>query len=251
MARRLPISPKRTNVSSDEAGRAAPGQTRPGPYSKIARSYAGSFDSEDDPVMRARCRDLFCERLRGPRVLEIGCGPGKDAFALQQRGLSITATDACREFVDIVRERYPTIEVHRMDFREPNLPEGSFYDGIWGFAAFIHVKRTVADQVLVGLRDLLVPGGILFLSLIRSTMVAEYVVPDWGGIPNNPAFFSCYGKDELKERLERAGLGEIEFFDVSSPFYESMPRLVERGVHLYQVACRRLPGPILRSAGGD
>lgn len=74
-------------------------------YERIARQYAGDAPVEDDPAMRARTRDLFMERLRGSRVLEVGCGPELDSAAFAEAGLNVTAIDSCRAFVDVVRQR--------------------------------------------------------------------------------------------------------------------------------------------------
>lgn len=208
-------------------------------YELIARSYAGDAPAEDDPALRAACRELFASRLSGPRVLEVGCGPGVDAFHLAARGLDVLATDSCQEFLAIVRERFPELRTARLDLTRPEgLPAASF-DGIYGFACFLHVPRALAGEALAGLARLLAPGGVLFLSLARSTRVAGYVLPDWGGVPGNEVLFTCYGEEEITALLEQAGLGSIERFRLSAPVYERMPRLIEREVSLYQVLARR------------
>ena len=206
-------------------------------YNTIARKYAGDKPTEDDPVMRCTCRQLFYERLPGKKVLEIGCGPGTDSYYLHQMGLDVTATDFSTEFVQIVKKRYPYLTVHQMDMTQPDLPESSF-DGVYGFACFMHLPRDLANQTLSGLQKLLKPGGILFLSLIKSSKVDEYVIPNWGGVENNPALFTCYDETDIEQRLKDIGFDHVEFHYVESEVYKNLPRLVERGVTDYQMIAK-------------
>jgi 2-polyprenyl-3-methyl-5-hydroxy-6-metoxy-1,4-benzoquinol methylase len=102
-------------------------------YSKIARIYAGDAPSEEDPEMRATCRELFAAKLKGNDILEVGCGPGVDSYRLAGMGLNVTATDICKEFIEIVNSRFPEIKTHIMDMTAPSFP-GQSFDGILLFA---------------------------------------------------------------------------------------------------------------------
>lgn len=206
-------------------------------YERIARIYAGDEPAEEDPVMREQNRTIFCERLPGRRVLELGCGPGVDAKALADRGLDVLATDITDAFLAIVRERYPGLPVRRMDMTRPDLERGSF-DGICAFGSFLHIPRAAAIDALPRLRALLRPAGVLFFDLVSSSKHREYVIEDWGSVAENPVLFTCYGEAEIEAHLREAGFRDIEIFHTHSRLYEELPRLVERGVKLYQVAAR-------------
>ena len=194
--------------------------------------------------MRQRVRDRFCERLHGDRVLEVGCGPGTDAAAFAARGLRVTASDYAEDFVRVVRERYPQLDVRQMDMSRPDLPAQSF-DGIYGFACFIHLPRTLSGRALSGLGELLVPGGLLGLVLVESEKgIREYTIEGWGGDPAVSMLFTCYTQPEIGQRLLAVGFAEVCFQPVRSPVYDEMPRLLERGIRAYQVFARR---PLLSS----
>ena len=188
--------------------------------------------------MRARYRQAFCDALPGPRVLEVGSGPGTDAKALADAGLIVTATDLCETFVAIVQERYPELTALQADMRDLPFDDASF-DGVCGFGCFIHLSRPDARVALQEFARVLAPGGALSLGLITSDQVRDYVIDDWGGVPNNPVRFVCWGPDELGDLLRRTGFGGVEHRPVLSPVYEQEPRLVSRGVRLYQVTARR------------
>ena len=213
-------------------------------WERVATAYAGDEIAEDDPALRAFVRDQLCRRLTGKRVLEIGCGPGTDAAKLADKGLEITATDYSEAFVSIVRQRYPLMPVRRMDMTAPDLPENSF-DGIYGFASFIHLPRALADHTLARLHDLLVPGGLLCLQLIMSTQgITEYTIESWAGDPQCSMLFTCYAEAEIRDRLSAAGFEQLECLALPpSPVYDHIPRLVERGIRGYLVYARRSMPP--------
>ncbi len=203
-------------------------------YERVARQYAGEQPGEDDPQMRAQCRDLFIRSISGQRVLEIGCGPGVDSSFLHRAGLDVTASDFSEEFLKIVQERFPEVKTHKMDMTSADLPDDSF-DGIYAFASFIHLPRVNALATLEGFRRLLKDQGVLFMSLIQSAKTSEYVIEDWGGHKNNPLLFTCYRPNEIELLLKNAGFKRVDIHHITSPLYENLPRLVERGVSQYQI----------------
>lgn len=209
-------------------------------WRRFARSYSGEEVAEDDPPMREAVRNEFIRRLRGRRVLEVGCGPGTDARKLADRGLSVTATDYAPEFIAIVQERHPQLAARVMDMTAPDLPPESF-DGIYGFASFIHLPRSLADRTLAGLFGLLAPDGLLCLQLIRSTKgIEEYSVNLWGDEGGSLILFSCYDEQEIERRLHRAGFAEVEIVPLpNSDLYDNLPRLIERGIRSYLAFARR------------
>lgn len=203
-------------------------------YSSIANIYAGNEPGEDDPIMRKQTRDAFTSKLTGKKILEIGCGPGIDSKFFHDEGFEVTATDFCEEFIEIVKKRYPQINSLVMDMTDITLPDNS-YNGIYGFASFIHLPRKEALPVLKKFRSLLEINGVLYLTLIKSEIHDEYYIENWGGKEGNRVLFTCYSEDEFKDLLNQAGFSSIEFSIIKSELYEKLPRLVERKVKTYHI----------------
>ena len=206
-------------------------------YEQIARRYAGDSPWEEDPVLRSRCRQCLIDALPGPRVLEVGCGPGTDSNAFAEAGLEVIATDICETFLEIVRERFPHIQCEQGDMRDLKYAPGCF-DGIYGFACLVHLPREEVASTIAGFRRLLRQGGVLFLSMIRSEKHRDYIIEDWGGEVDNPMLFTCWEEEALEDVLRSAGFQEVQFHHFSSPYYEKMPRLLERAVSAYQVLAK-------------
>lgn len=99
----------------------------------------------------------------GPhRILDFGCGPGRDLLAMAQRGHQVVGLDGCAAFVEQAR-RLTGGEVWQQDFLNLSLPEESF-DGVFANASLFHVPSQELARVLSQLHASLKPGGVLFAS---------------------------------------------------------------------------------------
>lgn len=96
------------------------------------------------------------------RILDFGCGPGRDLQALLERGHDPVGLDGAAAFVRMARER-TGVEVWHQDFLALDLPNAEF-DGVFANASLFHVPTQELPRVLVELRDCLRPGGVLFAS---------------------------------------------------------------------------------------
>ncbi len=99
----------------------------------------------------------------GPhRILDFGCGPGRDLIAFRERGHHPSGLDGSLAFVEMARER-AGVEVFQQNFLALDLPHGEF-DGVFANASLFHVPCSELPRVLRELRDCLRPGGVLFAS---------------------------------------------------------------------------------------
>ena len=135
-------------------------------YDAIAANYAA--EAAAMPIWVAAEIDAFVAGLGGAgRVLEIGSGGGRDALALEGRGLSVRRTDIAAGFVDLLRKRgYNTDQLDPLsdelaDPERPHLP----YDGVWACACLIHVARADFGPVLGRLAGVTRPDGRLHVSV--------------------------------------------------------------------------------------
>jgi SAM-dependent methyltransferase len=137
------------------------------------------------------------------RVLEIGSGPGRDALALEQIGLSVRRTDISPGFVRQLRSAgYVADEVDplRDDLTNP-LRDGAPYDGVWANASLLHVARESLQIVLRRLAAATRPGGTLHVT------VKEGDGERWSvhGHVGAPRFFTFWREVALRDVLREAG----------------------------------------------
>lgn len=87
------------------------------------------------------------------RILEFGCGPGRDLKTLVAHGHEPIGLDGSPSFVAMAHE-YSGCEVWLQDFLELHLPPAHFH-GVFANASLFHVPSEHLPRVLVELRDTL------------------------------------------------------------------------------------------------
>lgn len=96
------------------------------------------------------------------RILDLGCGPGRDLAAFRALGHEPVGLDGSARFVAMARQ-HSGCEVWQQDFLALHLPAAHF-DGIFANASLFHVPSRELPRVLGELFATLKPGGVLFAS---------------------------------------------------------------------------------------
>jgi 2-polyprenyl-3-methyl-5-hydroxy-6-metoxy-1,4-benzoquinol methylase len=98
------------------------------------------------------------------RILDAGCGSGRDSLAFLQRGYQVNAFDGASEMVKRA-SALTGINVERLTFESLlDTPLREKYDGIWCCASLLHVERDRLASVMDALVRTLTPGGIMYMS---------------------------------------------------------------------------------------
>ena len=121
-------------------------------YQTNAPRYTLSFGQAP-----SRHLDRFLDRLEpGARVLELGCGGGRDSARIAERGFDLDATDGTPAMVKKANECFG-VGARVMRFDE--LDAQSEYDAVWAHACLLHVARADLPGVLTAIHQALKPGG--------------------------------------------------------------------------------------------
>lgn len=141
------------------------------------------------------------------RILDLGCGPGRDLKAFAALGHVAVGLDGSKCFAAMARQ-YSGCEVLEQDFLQLELPPESF-DGVFANAVLFHAPSEVLPRVLRDLRSALKPRGVLFSSNPRGNNEEGWsrgrygVFHDWD---NWRRFMLEAGFDELHHYYRPAGL---------------------------------------------
>jgi SAM-dependent methyltransferase len=136
-----------------------------GHYQQTADAFWEGTRDHDVTQNYAALLDALGGR-QGLRILDFGCGPGRDLAAFRAMGHAPVGLDGCEAFA--LRARAQTgCEVIHQDFFALALGERQF-DGVFANASLFHVPRAVLPHVLAELARVLVPGGVLFCSNPRA-----------------------------------------------------------------------------------
>jgi SAM-dependent methyltransferase len=96
------------------------------------------------------------------RILDLGCGPGRDLKALAALGHTAVGLEGSERFAAMARA-YSGCEVMEQDLLRLDLPQESF-DGVFANAVLFHVPSQELPRVLRELRGAIKPRGVLFSS---------------------------------------------------------------------------------------
>ena len=196
----------------------------------------------------------------GMRVLDVGCGPGRHARALAERGMDVLGIDISQRFIDIAAEDAPPgSEFRRADARDltPDLVDadegfdaaislcqGAFglLGGPQGTAAGRHPVDPDGD-VLERMARCVRPGGqvvvsafsayfqVRFLEVDRDSFDAAAGVnherteirgPGGDAVPAD-LWTSCFTPRELRLMADRAGLEVVHLWSVTPGAYAALP----------------------------
>lgn len=147
-------------------------------------------------------QSIFIDRVEeGGRVLDLGCGSGRDSQAFLNHGLEVYAVDAAIEMVRYCQAFLGDRVVHAtFDSFQSSIQ----YDGIWACASLIHAERERLADIIKKYADMLKPQGVFFMSFkLRPT---DYCA--------NGRSFICFTRGQLDDFLRQIGcFAVIEYFE--------------------------------------
>lgn len=140
----------------------------------------------------------------GERVLDLGCGAGRDLAWLEQAGLRVLGADLSVGMLAEAR-RVTGCALCQMDMRRLGFARGSFA-AVWCNAALLHLPSQQLPGALAEIARLLRPGGHLFALVQKGsgegleTNAEEHIT----------RFFARYDGVEMGRHLEQAGFSVLE-----------------------------------------
>ena len=127
-------------------------------YNINAASFVAGTQNVDMSLWRDKFESYVAD---GGRVLDAGCGSGRDSKAFIQHGFSVVAFDASGEMCKAASELIGQ-EVWQMKFQEIAFDEE--FDGIWACASLLHVPYEELPDVMNKLNKALKPSGVIYVS---------------------------------------------------------------------------------------
>ena len=114
-------------------------------------------------------RAVFRERLEAAEarsLLEIGAGTGQDAAYFAEAGLRVVAVDASPAMVARCADK--GLEAYTRDVKQLGFPPASF-DAVYTLNCLLHVPNPDLPGALRAIRDVVRPGGLVYVGLWGGT----------------------------------------------------------------------------------
>lgn len=135
------------------------------------------------------------------RMLDIGCGSGRDAKEFLNLGMNVVGIDFSCQLIQIAKTHAPLGEFHVMDMESLVFPDDSF-EGIWSNCSLLHIPKQNLPSVLSRVYALLKPEGYFYLSVKKGT--GESFEKDLR-FHDKKKFWSFFEEEEIQIYLRNAG----------------------------------------------
>lgn len=132
-------------------------------YNKNAKKYSSSTIGVDFSSTQERFLDYLPQHAK---ILDFGCGAGRDTKAFLEKGFDVDAVDGSEELC-MIASAYTGIAVRQMFFQQ--LGVVAKYDGIWACASILHLPNDELVSVMKKMSVALKPTGIIYTSFKYGT----------------------------------------------------------------------------------
>jgi SAM-dependent methyltransferase len=204
--------------------------------------------------------------LQGGTILDLGCGPGRHAIPLAQKGFRVTGVDLTPYLLSKARDRAESMGVQvewvQEDMRRFTRPE-SFDLGVNMYSTFGYFAQESQNlAVLESVYDNLKPGGLFLIDMAGKEVIANIFAPtgaqdledgslliqrrdireDWTRIHNQWILIQAdrartfnlehtiYSGQEIKDRLREAGFKSVTLYgDLDGSPYDLRARHLVAG----------------------
>ena len=151
-------------------------------YNKNSEEY---FNSTLNVDMTNTYKTFLKLVPKGGKILDLGCGSGRDSMNFMKLGYEVTAVDGAKELAKKASVLLGK-EVILSTFEELELKEK--FHGIWACASLLHIKRKDLKIVLNNLYNNLEDNGVFYMSFKYGEK--EYV-------DDKNRYFNCFTDESI------------------------------------------------------
>lgn len=160
-------------------------------YESVVSKLSASFDSAFKP---------------NSKVLDVGCGSGRDLAALRSRGHDCYGIDGTAEFVELAQEVHPELagRITHAVLPDCELPFSGEFDAVLCSAVLMHLPIDQLAPSAIFIKRCLKPGGRLLYSVPSKRLDVDETERDEHG-----RLFVLDSEQRLQRIFEQIGFGLV------------------------------------------
>lgn len=151
---------------------------------------------------------------KNSRVLDLGCGPGRDLDIFAADGHTATGLDLNADFADMASRRHNVLHADMRALAQ--LFPASTFDGIWAQASLVHLSNDDARRVLADCFQLLKSNGVFY------TCVPTTGETGWKTEPDGTRWYTVWPEASFATEIEEVGFLIAEY--TPGPYIEVWAR---------------------------
>ncbi len=133
-------------------------------YETNASQLAKRYESAKVEALHTLLTNTF---PKNSKLLEIGCGSGRDTKFMMERGYQVTAIDGSKEMINEAKKIHHTLTPYLfvkqlpygLDFQE------NLFDGVYSIATLMHLTKEEISQTIKNVHTLLKEKGKFLFSV--------------------------------------------------------------------------------------
>lgn len=163
-------------------------------YNNNAKAFYEGTVNADMSQWRRRFENYLSD---GAKILDAGCGSGRDSLAFINGGYEVDAFDASEGLCKLASELIGK-DVRKLRFEDVDYIDS--FDGIWACASLLHVDEEALPMVVAKLRKALKKDGVIYASFKYGN----------GRINRGDRVFTDKNEESAKELFEQNGFVTLE-----------------------------------------
>jgi ubiquinone/menaquinone biosynthesis C-methylase UbiE len=168
-------------------------------YDQIVMEFAKRNHFHMAANLVALAERLVAHVGKNGRIVEVGCGTGRDMAWFEAQGLSVKGLDLSTGMLAYARDQVDgdlsAMNMCNLGFRN------EYFDGAWCCASLLHLPKDYAPNALREIYRVMKPNGMLVLSIQKGD--TEGWEP--GYVSNAERYFARYQVDEMEGMLSENG----------------------------------------------
>lgn len=166
---------------------------------KFYYDNAESFTANTLNADMSDTRDKFLKYVKNRKILDLGCGAGRDTLAFSNAGYEVTAIDGCKSLCEQVK-KISNAKVINMTFDTLNFINE--FDGVWACASLLHVSSSEIIAVL---------EKVIKSAKCNAPIYMSFKYGEFEGMRNG-RFFNDYTEDKFKNLIKNLNLSIAEMW---------------------------------------
>ncbi len=188
--------------------------------------FSEQFANHTDVMIPQFYLNKFISYLDGKKILDVGCGPGRDVRYFLDEGMKPYGVDLSSGLLKEAKKRgkgnYLQMNMMKLGFKDKS------FDGIWSLSSVLHIKKKDASIAAKEFSRVLKKGGVLFLGLKEGQ---GEIMKESPTIPGAKRFYAFYEMHEAEELLRENG------FEILSAVIE---KGAQQGINNIDIFARKI-----------
>lgn len=168
-------------------------------YNKCAEVYTAHTSQK---LLQFQLNEFVSLLPSKGRVLDIGCGAGRDGEYLKGEGIDVLGIDIAEKLLE---EAGKKILVKKQNFLTMRFKDE--FDGVWCMASLSDVPKEDCAKALKKFYSALKKGGVVYVAVKEGEGEKVIEKERYGGLPR---FYAFYKKDELASLLAASGFEVVK-----------------------------------------